>query len=78
MVVTDEEIGGFDGSKKLLGEAGYKPKEQVSIAIDPASSEFYDKEKKVYVEMKKKKAKQSYKTFHKQHIKELYNPRIIA
>lgn len=26
MVVTDEEIGGFDGSKKLLHEAGIRPK----------------------------------------------------
>lgn len=46
-----------------IEKAGYKPKHQVSVAIDPASSEFYDKENKVYVEMKKKKAKQNYKTF---------------
>lgn len=44
-------------------KAGYKPKTEVSIAMDPASSEFYDKDKKAYVEMKKKKAKQPYKTF---------------
>ncbi len=29
-------------------KAGYKPGEQVWIAMDPASSEFYDKKKKVY------------------------------
>ena len=29
--------------------AGYKPGEQIAIALDPASSEFYDKEKQKYV-----------------------------
>jgi enolase len=29
--------------------AGYKPGEQIAIALDPAASEFYDKEKKKYV-----------------------------
>jgi enolase len=29
--------------------AGYKPGKQIAIALDPASSEFYDKEKKRYV-----------------------------
>src|SRR6202161_428735 len=29
--------------------AGYKPGEEIAIALDPASSEFYDKEKKLYV-----------------------------
>jgi enolase len=29
--------------------AGYKAGEEVAIALDPASSEFYDKEKKLYV-----------------------------
>lgn len=46
-----------------IEKAGYKPSTQISIATDLASSEFYDKEKHVYVEMKKKKASQSYKTF---------------
>jgi enolase len=46
-----------------IEKAGYKPKQEVSIALDAASSELYDKEAKVYVEMKKKKAKHSYKTF---------------
>ena len=29
--------------------AGYKPGEQIAIALDPAASEFYDKDKKKYV-----------------------------
>jgi len=29
--------------------AGYKPGEQIAIALDPASSEFYDKDKKKYI-----------------------------
>lgn len=28
--------------------AGYKPKDDICIALDPASSEFYDKEKQIY------------------------------
>ena len=31
-----------------IEKAGYKPGEQVRIALDPASTEFYDKEKKTY------------------------------
>jgi len=34
---------------EAIEEAGYKPGEQISIALDPASSEFYDKEKQKYV-----------------------------
>src|SRR6202789_3452736 len=56
--VGDE--GGFAPSLKSNDEAielileaieaaGYKPGEQIAIALDPASSEFYDKEKKKYV-----------------------------
>ena len=33
---------------KAIENAGYKPGEQVWIALDPASSEFYDSKKKVY------------------------------
>ena len=58
---SNEEV--LDFIIAAIEKAGYKPKDQVSIATDPASSEFYDKETKVYVEMKKKKAKQNYKTF---------------
>src|SRR5579871_1728268 len=56
--VGDE--GGFAPSLKSNSEAielileaielaGYKPGEQISIALDPATSEFYDKDKKKYV-----------------------------
>jgi enolase len=31
-----------------IEKAGYKPGEQVRIALDPASTEFYDKDKKTY------------------------------
>ncbi len=34
---------------QAIESAGYKPGEQVMIALDPASSEFYDKEKGKYV-----------------------------
>jgi enolase len=55
--VGDE--GGFAPDLKSNGEAldcimdaiskaGYKPREHVWIALDPAASEFYDKDKKVY------------------------------
>jgi len=56
--VGDE--GGFAPSLKSNAEAielileaieaaGYKPGEQIAIALDPASSEFYDKEKGKYI-----------------------------
>lgn len=32
-----------------IEKAGYKPEEQIMIALDPASSEFYDADKKKYV-----------------------------
>lgn len=32
-----------------IEQAGYEPGEQIFIALDPASSEFYDKERKLYV-----------------------------
>ena len=34
---------------EAIQKAGYKPGEQVSIALDPAASEFYDQDKKKYV-----------------------------
>jgi len=33
---------------EAIEKAGYKPGEQVAIALDPAASEFYDEEEKVY------------------------------
>ncbi|QOY89602.1 phosphopyruvate hydratase [Paludibaculum fermentans] len=34
---------------EAIEKAGYKPGEQISISLDPASSEFYDREKAKYV-----------------------------
>lgn len=39
---------------RAIEKAGYKPGEQISIAIDCAASEFYDKQKGKYIEKKKK------------------------
>ncbi len=45
---------------KAIEKAGFKPRSEISIAIDLASSEFYDKDKKRYLEMKKKQAGQPF------------------
>lgn len=39
----------LDYLMKAIEKAGYKPGEQVSIALDAAASEFYDEEKKLYL-----------------------------
>ncbi|HEX4020755.1 MAG TPA: phosphopyruvate hydratase [Acidobacteriaceae bacterium] len=41
---------------EAITQAGYKPGEEIFIALDPASSEFYDKEKKKYVFKKSDKS----------------------
>src|ERR1700757_905532 len=41
---------------EAIGAAGYKPGEQVAIALDPASSEFYDKASAKYVFKKSDKS----------------------
>ena len=41
---------------EAIEQAGYKPGEQIAIALDPASSEFYDKEKDKYVFKKSDKS----------------------
>src|SRR6266403_2082704 len=46
---------------EAIGAAGYKPGEQVSIALDPAASEFYDKASGNYIF--KKSDKSSYASF---------------
>ncbi len=43
---------------RAIEKAGFKPKQQVTIALDCAASEFYDKSENKYLEMKKKKAGQ--------------------
>jgi enolase len=66
--VGDE--GGFAPSLKANEEAlevlveaiqlaGYKPGEQIAFALDPASSEFYDKDKKKYVFKKSDKSEKT-------------------
>jgi enolase len=66
--VGDE--GGFAPSLKANEEAlevlmeaiqlaGYQPGEQIAVALDPASSEFYDKEKKKYVFKKSDKSEKT-------------------
>jgi enolase len=44
---------------EAIAAAGYKPGEQVSIALDPAASEFYDKAKGKYVFKKSDKSEHS-------------------
>lgn len=44
---------------EAIGKAGYKPGEQIGIALDPAASEFYDKDKKKYVFKKSDKSEKS-------------------
>jgi enolase len=44
---------------EAIGKAGYKTGEQIAIALDPASSEFYDKDKKKYVFKKSDKSEKT-------------------
>jgi enolase len=44
---------------EAITKAGYKPGDQVGIALDPAASEFYDKDKKKYVFKKSDKSERT-------------------
>jgi enolase len=44
---------------EAITKAGYKPGEQISIALDPAASEFYDPEKRKYVFKKSDKSERT-------------------
>jgi enolase len=44
---------------EAIEKAGYKPGEEIAIALDPASSEFYDKDKKRYVFKKSDKSEKT-------------------
>ncbi len=44
---------------EAITKAGYKPGEQIGICLDPASSEFYDKDKKKYVFKKSDKSERT-------------------
>jgi enolase len=58
LLQSNEEA--LDFIVKAIEKAGYKPKSQVTIALDCAASEFYDKETGAYLEMKKKQAGTSF------------------
>ena len=45
----DSAEDALDSIMKAIEKAGYKPGEQIFIALDPAASEFYDAERTVYV-----------------------------
>jgi enolase len=49
----------LDVVMEAITRAGYKPGEQIGITLDPASSEFYDKNKKKYVFKKSDKSERS-------------------
>jgi enolase len=70
-VVSVGDEGGFapllesneaalDFIMKAIEKAGFKPKNEITIALDCAASEFYDVKKKNYVEKKKQKAGQRF------------------
>jgi enolase len=44
---------------EAITQAGYRPGEDIGIALDPAASEFYDKEKKKYVFKKSDKSERT-------------------
>ncbi len=44
---------------EAITKAGYKPGEQIVIALDPAASEFYDKDKKRYIFRKSDKSEKT-------------------
>ena len=44
---------------EAITQAGYKPGEQIGITLDPAASEFYDKDKKKYVFKKSDKSERT-------------------
>lgn len=45
---------------KAIEKAGYRPKHDISLALDCAASEFYDASAKRYLEMKKKRTGESF------------------
>jgi enolase len=45
---------------QAIEKAGYKPGTQITLALDCAATEFFDKSSKKYVEKKKKKRKEKY------------------
>jgi len=56
----DSNEAALDYIVKAIEKAGFKPGSQVTIALDCAASEFFDKGENRYVEMKKKKLGKDY------------------
>jgi len=54
MLKSNEEA--IESVLEAISKAGYKPGEQIGIALDPAASEFYDKASKKYVFKKSDKS----------------------
>jgi enolase len=52
-------VEAIDRVLEAITAAGYKPGEQICIALDPASSEFYDRDKKKYVFKKSDKSERT-------------------
>jgi enolase len=50
----------FECILEAISKAGYHPGKDISLALDPAASEFYDKNHHVYIEKKKKQAGKDY------------------
>jgi enolase len=50
----------LDTIMMAIEKAGYRPGTQITLALDCAASEFYEKGSQTYMEKKKKKRKQSY------------------
>lgn len=61
----------FEYILEAITKAGYAPGKQISIALDPAASEFYDKTHHHYIEQKKKKAGASFKSYSREEQVEL-------
>jgi enolase len=49
----------LDVLMEAIQQAGYKPGEQIALAVDPASSEFFDKDKKKYIFKKSDKSEKT-------------------
>ncbi len=60
MLSSDEEA--LELMVKAIKTAGYEPEKQIGIALDPASSEFFDKTTKKYYEKKKKLAGKNFQS----------------
>jgi enolase 1/2/3 len=52
-------VEAVDRVLEAITAAGYKPGEQICIALDPASSEFYDRDKKKYIFKKSDKSERT-------------------